>query len=50
MDLITMKQKLLGELKNSFGWRFSELQEESRCTAVTAHRNREQYQGICFGA
>lgn len=35
MDLITMKQKLLGGLKK-FWWRFSELQEEFRCAAVTA--------------
>ena len=36
MDLITMKQKLLGGLKNNFWRRFSELQDEFRCAAVTA--------------
>lgn len=35
IDLIIMKQKMRGGLKNNFWW-FSELQEEFRCAAATA--------------
>lgn len=40
MDLITVKKKSPCGLKNKCCWRFSELQEEFKCAAVTAPRQK----------